>query len=69
MFVCVSVYLVSVILKQTQTKNSGPKNKRRKNKDRRRRDYYEDPIVSTSHGIPPAGAGVRDTRYSDMAPK
>ncbi|XP_073839365.1 prominin-like isoform X3 [Musca autumnalis] len=48
---------------------SGPKNKRRKNKDRRRRDYYEDPIVSTSHGIPPVGAGVRDTRYSDMAPK
>ncbi|XP_058975503.1 prominin-like protein isoform X3 [Musca domestica] len=49
--------------------SNGPKNKRRKNKDRRRRDYYEDPIVSTSHGIPPAGAGVRDTRYSDMAPK
>ncbi|XP_073839355.1 prominin-like isoform X1 [Musca autumnalis] len=49
--------------------SNGPKNKRRKNKDRRRRDYYEDPIVSTSHGIPPVGAGVRDTRYSDMAPK
>ncbi|XP_059216960.1 prominin-like protein isoform X4 [Stomoxys calcitrans] len=48
---------------------SGPKNKRRKNKDRRRRDYYEDPVVSTSHGISPAAAGVRDTRYSDMAPK
>ncbi|XP_037826226.1 prominin-like protein isoform X4 [Lucilia sericata] len=48
---------------------SGPKNKRRKNKDRRRRDYYEDPVGSTSHGIPPVAAGARDTRYSDMAPK
>ncbi|XP_046807592.1 prominin-like protein isoform X2 [Lucilia cuprina] len=48
---------------------NGPKNKRRKNKDRRRRDYYEDPVGSTSHGIPPVAAGARDTRYSDMAPK
>ncbi|XP_054732946.1 prominin-like protein isoform X1 [Anastrepha obliqua] len=48
---------------------NGPKNKRRKNKDRRRgREYYEDPVASTAHGVPPT-AGVRDTRYNDMAPK
>ncbi|XP_036337635.1 prominin-like protein isoform X4 [Rhagoletis pomonella] len=48
---------------------SGPKNKRRKNKDRRRgREYYEEPIASTAHGVPPT-VGVRDTRYNDMAPK
>ncbi|XP_050335331.1 prominin-like protein isoform X2 [Bactrocera neohumeralis] len=48
---------------------NGPKNKRRKNKDRRRgREYYEDPVASTAHGVPPT-VGVRDTRYSDMAPK
>ncbi|CAD7004191.1 prominin-like protein isoform X2 [Ceratitis capitata] len=48
---------------------SGPKNKRRKNKDRRRgREYYEEPVPSSAHGIPPT-VGVRDTRYNDMAPK
>ncbi|XP_036337633.1 prominin-like protein isoform X3 [Rhagoletis pomonella] len=48
---------------------NGPKNKRRKNKDRRRgREYYEEPIASTAHGVPPT-VGVRDTRYNDMAPK
>ncbi|XP_017473304.1 PREDICTED: prominin-like protein isoform X1 [Rhagoletis zephyria] len=48
---------------------NGPKNKRRKNKDRRRgREYYEEPVASTAHGVPPT-VGVRDTRYNDMAPK
>ncbi|XP_012156730.1 prominin-like protein isoform X1 [Ceratitis capitata] len=48
---------------------NGPKNKRRKNKDRRRgREYYEEPVPSSAHGIPPT-VGVRDTRYNDMAPK
>ncbi|KAL9902269.1 prominin-like protein [Glossina fuscipes] len=48
---------------------NGLKNKRRKNKNQRRRDYYDEPVGSTSHVVATANAGIRDTRYNDMAPK
>lgn len=54
---------------------NGPKNKRRKHKERRRGsrdrrgDYYEESGGSSHGGAGGGDAGVRDTRYNDMAPK